>query len=126
MLVRDPREVDARLMDMPGAHRVRMRLMVGREHGAPTFAMRLFEVEPGGHTPRHAHNYEHEVMILDGVAGVFDGDAEREVSAGQAVYIPANQTHQFTNRGEGTLRFLCVVPTHFDCGTDSCVATPGS
>lgn len=34
--------------------------------GAPTFALRLFEVEPGASTPYHSHAHEHEVFILSG------------------------------------------------------------
>ena len=128
MLIRRAEDVEPRTMDMPGAEGVKMRLMVGREDGAPTFAMRIFEVEPGGHTPRHHHNYEHEVMILDGQADVFDGAGglERRVQSGDVLMIPANQEHQFQNAGDGTLRFMCLVPTQFDCGGGACEPTPGS
>ena len=53
MLIRNPDDVSPKTMDMPGAERVQMRLMVGREDGAPNFAMRIFDVEPGGQTPHH-------------------------------------------------------------------------
>lgn len=116
-------------MDMPGAAGVTMRLMVGRDDGAPTFAMRIFEVQPGGHTPQHSHNYEHEVMILEGqgqVLGGLHGGTIRPVKAGDVVFVPPNETHQFRNPGTGVLRFVCLVPTRFDCGRGQCAATPGS
>ena len=114
-------------MDMPGASGVSMRLMVGREDGAPNFALRLFEVAPGGHTPQHAHNYEHEVMVLAGRGEVVDGSESnlRAVQAGDVLFIPANHTHQFRNPGREALKFVCLVPTHFDCGGCS-ESTPGS
>ncbi len=128
MLIRSPQEVQARPMDMPGAEGVTMRLLVGRDDGAPNFAMRLFEVKPGGCTPRHSHNYEHEVMILEGTAAVGrDEDEANDMTAraGDVVFIPANQTHQFRNIGSGVLKFICLVPTEFDCG-GRCQPTPGS
>jgi quercetin dioxygenase-like cupin family protein len=127
MLIRKAQDVPAKPMDMPGARGVTMRLMVGRDDGAPTFAMRLFEVAPGGHTPRPPHNYEHEVMILAGRGQVVSGtggNTIRPVAAGDVVFMPANEEHQFRNVGEQPLQFLCMVPTQFDCGSGACAATP--
>lgn len=109
-------------VDMPGVKDTRMEVLVGRAHGAPTFSMRHFVVAPGGHTPHHQHNYEHEVVILDGEADVSLGDTTARVRGGDVLYIPANEMHQFRNAGAGNLRFLCMVPTTFDCGKP----TPGS
>lgn len=132
MLVRRPEEVDAQPMTMPGAQGVTMKLMVGRDDGAPNFAMRLFTVQPGGQTPKHAHNYEHEVMIVAGQAQVYDAalDGERPAAAGDVLFIPANQLHQFRNTAHAPLQFMCLVPTTFDCSLDAAAAqlatTPGS
>lgn len=101
---------------MDGVSGVRMEVLVGRADGAPTFSMRHFVVEPGGHTPHHAHNYEHEVVILEGEAEVQHGAEVHRVSAGSALLIEANQMHQFRNTGRDPLRFLCFVPVTFDCG----------
>ena len=126
MLIRKPSETPAKPMTMPGAERVQMRLMVGREDGAPNFAMRVFDVEQGGQTPHHQHNYEHEIMVLDGTGVAMCGEEPHEVSAGDVIYVPANELHQFRNTGEQTFRFTCIVPTQFDYGDGSCSPTPGS
>lgn len=128
MLVRSPDEVAPQPMTMPGASGVTMRLMVSSADGAPTFAMRLFEVQPGGHTPLHQHNYEHEVMIVKGEADVATGptgEQFKRVRAGQAILINANELHQFRNASTTPLQFMCMVPTTFDCG-GSDLPTPGS
>jgi quercetin dioxygenase-like cupin family protein len=128
MLIRKPEDTQARTMDMPGASMVTMRLMVGRDDGAPNFAMRMFEVQPGGHTPRHQHNYEHEILIMQGEAAVgtsTDEAQDTSAKAGDVLFIPANQTHQFRNTGQSVLKFMCLVPTEFDCG-GSAEPTPGS
>lgn len=126
MLIRNPDNVDAKTMQMPGAEGVVMRLMVGREDGAPNFAMRIFDVEPGGQTPHHKHNYEHEIMVLAGSGEAYSGDTPHPVSAGDVLFVPANEVHQFRNTGDATFRFMCMVPTSFDCGNDTCQPTPGS
>ncbi len=130
MLIRKPQQVEPQPMTMDGAAGVSMRLMVGREHAAPNFAMRLFEVAPGGHTPLHQHNYEHEVLILEGQghvsgSGGNGSTVNRPVAPGDAVFIAPNELHQFNNTGNQTLKFVCMVPTTHDCGNGS-VATPGS
>ncbi len=141
MLIKRAEQVAAQTVTMPGASGVRMRLMLGREDGATNFAMRIFEVEPGGHTPLHKHNYEHEVLVLEGkgqVIGGRDGSTIRPIAAGDILLMPANETHQFRNPGNGgsnghsngdesgqPLRFVCLVPSTFDCSA-GCQQTPGS
>lgn len=135
MFVRDAQQVDAQVMTMAGAQGVTMRLMVGRSDGAPNFAMRLFEVAPGGCTPFHSHNYEHAVWIVSGRGCLMRasgdaaqaGDAEQgpAFGAGSAVFIAPNEHHQFRNLGSDPLRFVCMVPVSFDCG-GACQPTPGS
>jgi len=107
---------------MEGADRVRMEILVGRADGAPSFSMRHFVVEPGGHTPHHQHDYEHEVVILEGEAEVTHGDEKRSVGAGSVLMVEPNCMHQFRNTGSTPLRFICMVPVSFDCGKP----TPGS
>ena len=126
MRVTHVNDVEAQPMQLDGAAGVSMRLLVGRDHGAPTFAMRQFTVEPGGHTPLHRHNYEHEVYVLAGKGLVRGGDTQREIHAGDVVFMPANQLHQFKVTGDEPLVFICLVPVTHDCGSGACEPTPGS
>ena len=66
MKVMNTNNVESQKVDMEGAAGCTVRWLVGEKDGAPTFAMRQFEVEPGGYTPRHHHPYEHEVFVLEG------------------------------------------------------------
>lgn len=125
MLIRRANEMDGRPMAMEGVKDVTMRMMVGADDGAPTFAMRHFTVAPGGHTPRHAHNYEHEVYVVGGTARVEENGAFHDVQAGDVLFVEPNVTHQFVNTGDGDFTFLCLVPTAFDCG-GAMERTPGS
>lgn len=93
------------------AEGVKVRWLIDEEKGAPNFAMRLFEVEPGGSTPYHTHNWEHEVFILEGegVAVKEDGTVE-SVVPWDVVFVEPNERHNFRNTGEDNLRFLCLIP----------------
>ena len=109
-------------MQMDGVKGVSMRLMVGRSDGAPNFALRHFTVEPGGHTPHHSHNYEHEVYVVEGAGQVEKDGARHAIRAGDVLFMPPNAVHQFVNNAQTPLKFLCMVPVTFDCGKP----TPGS
>jgi quercetin dioxygenase-like cupin family protein len=122
MLIRRADTVPGKAMEMDGARDVTMRLMVGRADGAPSFSMRHFTVAPGGHTPRHSHDYEHEVYVVAGHARVEQDGEFADLGAGDVVFVRPNKTHQFVNTGDEAFKFLCLVPATFDCGTP----TPGS
>src|SRR5262245_42890127 len=122
MLIRRADEIPGAPMQMDGVKGVTMRMMVGRADGAPNFAMRHFTVEPGGHTPHHSHNYEHEIFIVEG-RGRIEQDGELcDIKAGDVVFVEPNKVHQFSNTGHTPMKFLCLVPVTFDCGKP----TPGS
>ena len=114
-------KVSLQPVQMAGVSGATMAIMVGRGDGAPNFALRQFRVEGGGNTPRHAHDYEHEVFIVSGSGTVLLGGKEQPLRAGDVLYVPADHEHQFKASAEG-LRFLCLVPVTRNCGED----TPGS
>ncbi|HEX5471164.1 MAG TPA: cupin domain-containing protein [Lacipirellulaceae bacterium] len=110
MQVKNYQEVPANDVTMAGAAGCRVRWLVGERDMARTFAMREFEVAPGGHTPKHFHDYEHEVYVLAGRGTIVDGDRERPLNAGDVVFIAPNDVHQFRNTGSEPMRFLCLIP----------------
>ena len=105
-------EVGADIVADKGAQRTEVRWLITKDDGAEHFAMRCFEMAPGGHSPHHAHDWEHEVFILDGECLVVCDDERREVGPGYVVFIPPNQVHHFENKSPSVVRFLCLVPHH--------------
>ena len=103
-------KVASQPVDMPGATGCQVRWLVGQPDGAPNFAMRAFDVAPGGYTPKHQHPYENEVYVLEGTGVVLEGDVEHPLAAGQVIYVAPDEVHQFRNTGTAPLRFLCMVP----------------
>lgn len=120
-LIRNIDEVAEQTPDMPGVAGVKFAVMVGREDGALNFALRSFRVEAGGHSPRHSHDYEHEVYVVAGAGEVLLDGEYRAIKPGDVVFVPADEEHQF-RAGDSGLRFLCLVPVDRNCGEP----TPGS
>jgi quercetin dioxygenase-like cupin family protein len=102
--------VSANKVQMKGAKGVSMRLLLSEKDRVPNFAMRLFEIEPKGHTPYHTHDSEHEVFVLSGKGYVTSVKGKIEFRTGSAVYVPPGVKHNFVNTGDDMLKFLCIVP----------------
>ena len=93
--------------ELPG---VLKREVITAADGAPSFCMRIFELEPGSSTPYHNHKWEHEVFVLAG-EGVVKGDGgQTPIGAGSVVFIAPDEQHCFSNTGGETLRFICLIP----------------
>lgn len=97
-----------------GAVGVRVAKMVGESDGSPTAAMRLFEIEPGGNTPWHAHDWEHVIYGVAGRGALRTENGEAEFGPGDALLVDPGEEHNFVNVGDGPLRFICVVPLRGD------------
>lgn len=103
------RDVEAKNAN-EGASKLKVRWLITEEMGAPNFAMRLFEMQPKGHSPFHSHPWEHEVFVLEGDGLVVSEEGEKKFRTGDAILILPNEKHQFRNNGEKILKFLCLVP----------------
>ena len=103
-------QIESQQVDMPGASGCTVRWLVGEKDGAPNFAMRQFEVAPGGHTPRHHHPYEHEVYVLEGSGEVHEGEQAHALRAGDVILVKPDEVHQFRNTGDSPMKFLCLIP----------------
>ncbi|MDY7039355.1 MAG: cupin domain-containing protein [Chloroflexota bacterium] len=108
MFVKDYREVEAQAVEgVPG---VTVRWVITEDDGAPYFAMRVFDVQPGHATPYHAHWFEHEVFVLAGQGKLRSEDGEYPLQAGSVVFAPGDEVHQFVNTGDEVFRFICLIP----------------
>ena len=101
-------------IEVEGAAKVRKSGLVAATDGSPTVAMRMFELGEGGHTPWHAHDWEHVVYVLEGEGTLATEHGNAEFVAGDSLLVDPDEEHNFVNRGAGRLRFLCVVPLRGD------------
>ena len=106
-------EAEPKRFDSDIAKGVTGRLVIGKSDGANNFCMRFFELSEGGHTPKHAHEWEHEIIIHSGNGEVLSQDNWIPVTKGHVIFIPGNEEHQIRNAGEDPLVFACLIPEGF-------------
>jgi quercetin dioxygenase-like cupin family protein len=93
-------------VEMEGAKNAFIRWLIK----GPNFHLRYFRIEKGGNSPRHSHNYEHEIFVLKGDGKIFIDGEDYYISSNFFIYVPPNKEHQIINNGETDLEFLCVIP----------------
>lgn len=110
MVVGTKAGVPATPMAGEGIEGVVKRVLVSPEEGWDGWVMRLFDVEPGGHTPKHTHDWPHINFVAAGRGMLLlDGD-EKPLEAGSYAYVPAGHEHQFRAAADESLSFICIVP----------------
>ena len=82
MKIASVKEIPSEKVEMDGAKDCQVKLAVTARDGAPNFAMRVFEVAPGGHTPLHHHPYEHEIYVMEGQGTVWREGREVPIKPG--------------------------------------------
>lgn len=93
-----------------GTKGVDFKPLIAQNMNPPTFHLRLFDIASGGHTPKHTHEWEHEVFVVSGEGKIVLEDREIRLTEGDAVYVEPKELHQFVNDSEGLLRMICVIP----------------
>ncbi len=86
------------------------RVVIGKDDGAPNFCMRVFTIGAEGFTPRHSHEWEHEIFVHSGEGQVFRKGEWADVQAGSVIFIPGNEEHQLRNAGNEDFTFVCLIP----------------
>ena len=99
---------------MEGALRAFRQVPIGKSDGAPNISIRVFTVEPGGHTPHHSHDSEHLNYVISGAGEVMEGETPRPVTQGNFVFVAPKEHHQFRNTGDEPLVFMCIVPSQYE------------
>ena len=60
-------EVELEEPSEEGIKDLKVRWFISKKDGAEKFAMRLFEIQPGGYSPLHQHDWEHEVFMFNSI-----------------------------------------------------------
>ena len=94
---------------------VQIREMITAQDGAPNFAMRVFDVQPGASTPYHTHAWEHEVYIISGTGRVRTEGKETPFKPGDSVYIAPNEQHCFLADPATPVQMICCIPSLQRC-----------
>ena len=108
MLKKNIADVPIEKVELEGAKGVQVQWLFSPKDGVPNFAFRIFHIEEGGTTPKHVHDWEHEVLILEGEGEIFvDGDLI-PFKKDDGIFIPGGKEHQFRAKTKG--RFICLIP----------------
>ena len=110
MIIQKYDAVTAEAVTEAGADKVSVRWVIAEKDGAPNFFMRLFEIAPGGHTPLHAHSWEHEMFVLEGAGCIVKEGQDVPLSPGTVVFVPADEEHQMKNTGSDLFKVICLIP----------------
>jgi len=88
---------------------VRFYPLITAKDGAPNFAMRVFEVEPNGYSPKHSHHWEHEIYVVSGSGYAVIADGKVPIEKDHCLLVEPSELHQI-EAGEKGITFICVVP----------------
>ena len=109
MKIKKLSDMDPIIMDDGEAAGIRFFPVLTEKDGAPNFAMRLFKIAPSGHSPRHEHAWEHEVVVTAGSGFVLNVDQKIAIEKDDFILVPPGRLHQFI-AGEQGMSMVCVVP----------------
>jgi quercetin dioxygenase-like cupin family protein len=113
MKITNLKDVPVEKVELAGAKDCTVQLAITPRDGAPNFAMRVFQIAPGGHTPLHHHPYEHEIFVMEGTGTVWREGREVPLQPGDVLYIAPDEPHQFKNPGPQPFKFMCLIPATF-------------
>lgn len=109
-------EIEKIKADMEGAKNVYKQVPISKNDGSPIYSLRVFTVEPNGHTPFHKHNFEHLNYIIEGRGVMVNEDGEeQEIIKGEFALVLPNEKHQYRNKSKkDPLIMICGVPKEFE------------
>jgi quercetin dioxygenase-like cupin family protein len=111
MLKKNYSDVAEEKVTTAGSTKTTIRWLVTEKDGALRYAMRRFEIKPGGNIGLHNHPEEHEIYVLSGKARIFnDKGFETIAGPGDVLFVPPNEKHGYENLGKEIFTFLCVIP----------------
>lgn len=101
---------------MEGAKDLFKQVPISANDGSPTFSIRVFTMEPGGHTPYHTHPFEHLNFVIKGNGAVVTETGEHvPIKEGDFILVLPEEKHQYRNTSpEGDLIVICGVPKEYE------------
>lgn len=88
-----------------------MKVLISENEGWQDHVMRIIELDQGGYSPKHAHDWPHINFVVEGSGVLHMSGVDHAVEAGAYAFVPAGTVHQFKNAGTAPFRFICIVPS---------------
>ncbi|RJO63189.1 MAG: cupin domain-containing protein [Dehalococcoidia bacterium] len=100
---------------MEGAEGIYKQVPISKTDGSPAFSFRVFTIKPGGHTPFHAHPFEHLNYIMEGNGVLVGKDRQHDVKKGDFALVMPGETHQYKNKSTShPMVMICAVPKEYE------------
>jgi quercetin dioxygenase-like cupin family protein len=110
MIIGKEKDIPPIVMESPEVKDAAMKVLISPEEGWEGYVMRVVELGEGGYSPKHTHQWPHINYILEGTGTLQIDGKDNPIETGSYAYIPAGSLHQYKNKGNGRLRFICIVP----------------
>lgn len=109
-------DVEKMAVTMEGAKSAFKQVPVSADDGAPNFVFRVFTMLPGGHTPYHAHSFEHVNYIIEGQGAAVNAKGkETPLKKGDFVLVLPDEVHQYKNLSSAApFVMICAVPKEYE------------
>ena len=93
---------------------VTKQVLIGPAQGWKDYVMRMFTLEKDGFAPRHSHDWQHILYVVEGEGTLFLDGENHPLTPGSTAYVPPKSEHQILNAGEAKFVFICIVPEYGD------------
>jgi quercetin dioxygenase-like cupin family protein len=110
MPVRKYADLEETQVSLSDALGVSKKIPIGKKEGWEGYTLRVFKIAPGGHTPRHRHDWEHVNYVISGRGKLMMDGVEYDVAEKDFALVPPGTPHQFRNPYAGDFEFICIVP----------------
>jgi len=116
LIIRKLDEAARTAVDMDGVRGITKQLVLGSDDGVPNFSLRVFTLEPGGHSPHHQHDVEHLNFVISGQGALLDADGHANpLAQGDFAFVAPQDVHQFRNTSDSEpFVFICAVPKAYE------------
>lgn len=103
-------------VNMEGAKKLYKQILISKADGSPTFSLRVFTIEPDGHTPFHEHAFEHLNYAIDGIGAIVNKNGEEaEFKKGDFALVLPEEKHQYKNKSQSQpFIMICAVPKEYE------------
>ncbi len=82
-------------------------MLIGPQNSSTkNLSIQISTIPKGSAQPVHAHDPEQCYYIINGTGLMIIEDETREVTSGDAIYIPSNKKHGIKNMGDMALEYL--------------------
>jgi len=112
MKIKNLNDVPKTVVEMAGVKGAWRQLAIGSEDGTPVYSLRVFTLEPSGHTPFHTHPWEHVNYVIAGEGAIVDAaGVEHPFGAGEFAIVNPDEKHQYRNTSDRKpFMMICAVP----------------